>query len=174
MLVGIVARPHGLRGEVAVNLETDFAHERFRPGAELLIERQGRFDAVAVLGSRMHKGRPLVRFAGVADVGEAEPLAGCRLWIREDARPELPEGQYYHSALIGCRVETQAGEPVGEVTAIDPSTGVPLLVIEKPAGARGKRREALVPLAESICRVIDPANRRIVIEPPEGLLDLND
>jgi ribosomal 30S subunit maturation factor RimM len=64
-LVGRIARPHGLRGEVLVNPETDFVEERFQPGAVLFISRAGSLDAIRIDASRVHLGRPLVKIAGV-------------------------------------------------------------------------------------------------------------
>jgi 16S rRNA processing protein RimM len=91
------------------------------------------------------------------------------LWIRAADRAAPPDGEFYHDALIGCRVETTAGKEVGTVSRVEGPRGMSILVV-KGEGAR----EVLVPLAEAICPVIDPAARRIVIDPPEGLLDLND
>jgi 16S rRNA processing protein RimM len=167
VLVGTVARAHGLRGEVAVHVETDFLDARFAPGATLLVERAGRLTALRVATMRMHQDRPLVRFEGVDTPEAAHALSAHALWVREADRPPLGEGRFYYTALIGCRVETTAGVLVGEVERLDPSAGVPLLVVAAPGG------EVLVPLADEICRVIDPDARRIVIEPPEGLLELN-
>ena len=73
----------------------------------------------------------------------------------------------FHEQLIGCIVETRAGETVGRVVRVEGGAAASLLVVQ------GRRREVLVPLAEEICVSIDPGARRIVIEPPEGLLDLN-
>jgi 16S rRNA processing protein RimM len=96
-----------------------------------------------------------------------QPLAGASLWIRADSRAPLPEGHYYHDALIGCAVETVGGEMVGQVTRIDAFGSAPLLVVTDG------RHDILVPLAEAICVRIDPTARRIVIDPPDGLLDVN-
>jgi len=109
-----------------------------------------------------------VTFDGVQSIEAAEALRGAALWIRERERAPLAPGRFYHSDLEGCQVETTAGAVVGHVARVDTSGGgVPLLVVEGPMG------EVLVPLADAICRVIEPAARRIVIEPPEGLLELN-
>ena len=167
VLVGIVARTHGLKGEVAIDPRTDFADERFAPGAELLVEREGRLETLRVATERMHQGRPLVSFDGRASIEAVEPLRGASLWIREGTRRALEAGRFYHSELEGCRVETTRGAIVGVVARVEATGGAPLLVIEGSAG------EVLVPLAEAICREIEPAARRIVIDPPDGLLELN-
>lgn len=167
VLVGIVARTHGLRGEVVVAPHTDFPDARFAPGAVLLAKRGTGLDALTVAAMRPHQGRLLVTFEGVTTIEAAERLGRPELWIRMADRDEAPDGQFYHDELIGCRVETVRGEAVGVVTRVDETGGVPLLVIGEGADER------LVPLAEAICRVIDPAARRIVIDPPDGLLDVN-
>ena len=176
MLVGMVERPHGLRGEVVVKPLTDFPDQRFVPGAALTMARAGRTpDGTSVLridGVRWHKARPLVLFEGVETVEAAEALRGVGLWVAASDRPALEAGQFYESDLVGCRVDTEdgpsgPGTTVGTVLRVDGVPGASMLVIESPQG------EVLVPLAHDICRVIDPAGRRIVIDPPAGLLDLN-
>jgi len=173
VLVGRVAKPHGLRGDVFINSETDFPDERFAPGAQLLMRsaaagETGPTQPVTVDAVRFHNGRPIVRFMGVSSVEQAEPLARATLWVPAKSRAPLPEGQFYHDALIGCDVETVAGEAVGRVTRIDNFGSAPLLAVTD-----GRHPELLVPLAEAICVRIDPSARRIVIDPPEGLLDVN-
>ena len=173
VLVGIVARPHGLQGEVAIDPHTDFADERFAPGAVLVAGRPNRLatlrpETLRVASCRVHQGRPLVRFEGRDTIEAAESLRGTTLWIREVERVPLEPGRFYHSELTGCRVETRSGAVVGDVVRIEETGGsAPLLVVA------GRTGEVLVPLAEDICTAIEPAARRIVIEPPEGLLELN-
>jgi 16S rRNA processing protein RimM len=167
VLVGVVARPHGLRGHVIVNPETDFADERFAPGAQVLLMMDGRLRPLTVSSLRFHHGRPIVGFDGIESIEAVAPLAQHGVWIRDSDRAPLEAGRYYHSDLVGCRVETAAGIEVGEVVRVDEAGGSPLLAVEQG------RDEVLIPLAESICREIDPAGKRIVVDPPEGLLDLN-
>jgi 16S rRNA processing protein RimM len=172
VLVGRIARPHGLRGQVIVDPETDFLEERFAPGAALLrrVGSPADLETLRIASVRFHRGRPIVAFEGVDTIERAEALDRAELWIRAESRPVLPEGEFYHDALIGCRVEMAGGEVVGTVDRVEGSRGVPLLVV---LAARDGRSEVLIPLAETICRIIDPAARRIVIDPPEGLLELN-
>ncbi|HXI31471.1 MAG TPA: ribosome maturation factor RimM [Vicinamibacterales bacterium] len=166
-LVGRIARPHGLRGQVIVNLETDFPEERFQPGSELFVERGGRVEQVTVTTVRFHRERPVIGLRGVESITEAQSLAGLELRVPLDALAALPEGAFYRHDLIGCRVETTSGGAVGVVTDVEGSLAGSRLVI---AGAGG---EVLVPLAAEICREIDAAGKRIVIDPPDGLIDLN-
>jgi 16S rRNA processing protein RimM len=168
VVVGRVARAHGNRGEVSVNPETDFPESRFRPGSELFVRRGDSIKALKVAGVRLHKGRPIVAFDGLTTMDAAEALAGTELRIDPAAIVALPEGEFYRHELVGCRVEGMDGREVGEVRRVETGPGGDRLVVE---GARG---EILVPLARDICVSIDPAARRIVIAPPDGLLELNE
>ncbi len=166
-VVGRIARAQGNRGQVIVNPETDFPEERFRPGAELFIERHGGIETLAVTSVRFQRERPVLGIAGVGSMDAAEALAGLELRVPADRLSALPEGSFYHHDLVGCRVETRSGEIVGIVRNVEGSRGVNRLVV---AGSRG---DVLIPLATEICAIIDAAARRIVIDPPDGLLELN-
>ena len=169
ILVGVVARTHGIKGEVAVNAATDFPDERFKPGARLWSRaKDGSLDTLEVATMRMHQGRPLILFKGIGSMSDAELLAGRELRIAEDERDAdlLDEGEYFHRDLIGCAVVTADGEPVGEVTAVEGDRGNTRLVV------KSRRSEVLIPLADEIC-TIDVAAKRITVRPPPGLLELN-
>ncbi len=167
-VVGVVARPHGIRGQVFVNPETDFPEERFRKGAELFVNRDGHVEAVRVTSSRIQQGRPVIGIDGVADVDAARALAGVEFRVPVASLPPLPPGTFYNHDLVGSAVQTAGGEHVGTVTKVEGEFGNSRLVVQ------GDRGEVLIPLAVDICPTIDPAAKRIVIEPPEGLLDLNE
>jgi 16S rRNA processing protein RimM len=166
-VVGLIARAHGNRGQVILNAETDFPGERFQPGAELFVERGGVVRPLTITTLRFQRDRPIVGIAGVETMNDAEALAGCELRVPADRLAALPDGTFYRHDLVGCRVETSGGEPVGVVRGVEGTLDRSRLVIE---GARG---EVLVPLVPEICTTIDVRGRRIVIEPPDGLLDLN-
>jgi len=166
-LVGRIARAHGLRGQVIVNLDTDFPETRFQPGAELFIERGGTVSALRLTTVRFQRDRPVVGIEGVSSITEAEALAGCELRVPPDRLAPLPAGTFYHHDLVGCRVETSDGRSVGIVGGVEGTMAGSRLVI---AGARG---EILIPLASDICPTIDVDRKLIVVDPPEGLLDLN-
>ena len=167
-VVGRIARAHGNRGQVIVNLETDFPEERFRQGAELFIERSGRIEPLRLAAVRYQNARPVLTIEGVGTMDDAEALAGCELRIPVERLAKLPSGTFYRHELIGCGVETVDGQAVGTVDAVEGDLTGSRLVIS------GSRGEILVPLASEICRKIDVAARRIVIAPPDGLLELND
>jgi 16S rRNA processing protein RimM len=152
---------------VIVNVETDFPDERFQPGAELFIARGEKMEPLTLTSVRFHQGRPIVALAGFDGIDAAQPLAGLELRIPVERLVPLPAGMIYHHDLIGCRVETSAGELVGIVTDVDGTAGVSRLVV-----ASGDD-EILIPFATEICTAIDADGKRIVIEPPPGLLELN-
>jgi 16S rRNA processing protein RimM len=166
-IVGRIARTHGLRGEVIVNVETDFPDERFQPGAELFVTRGAELEPLTLTSVRFHQGRPIVAVAGFDGIEAALPLAGLELRIPAERLVPLPAGMIYHHDLVGCRVETSAGQLVGIVKDVDGTAGVSRLVV-----ASGDD-EILIPFASEICTTIDAPGKRIVIEPPEGLLELN-
>ncbi len=165
--VARIARPHGLRGDVILNPETDFAEERFVPGARFFVLDGPRVTTLTVDRVWFHRERPVVGFEGIESIEEAQPLAGRDLRIAEAALQPLPPGVYYHHDLVGCRVETVDGIEVGLVRKVDGSGEATRLVVDGAAG------EVLIPLAVEICRSIDPGARRIVVAAIDGLLDLN-
>jgi len=167
--IGVVARTHGNRGEVVVNPETDFPEERFAPGAQLMARgTDGSQSTLEVTTMRMHQGRPVILFAGVTSMNDAELLAGIELRVAEDesAADQLQDGEYFHRDLIGCAVVTESGESIGEVIKVDGDERAARLVVRSP------RNEVLIPLADAICTV-DLDAKRITVRPPEGLLELN-
>jgi 16S rRNA processing protein RimM len=166
--VGRIARAHGIRGQVIVSLDTDFPEERFRPGAELFIERNGAVQALTLTSVRFHRDRPVVGIAGVETMSDAEALAGRELRVPVDRLVPLPAGTFYRHELIGCRVETSSGSVVGTVEKVEGTLSGSRLVVAAPRG------EVLIPLVVEICITIDPAAKRIVVDPPEGLLEVNE
>jgi 16S rRNA processing protein RimM len=167
-VVGRIARPHGIRGQVIVNPETDFPEDRFGVGATLFLKRGDAVEPITVTSSRMHQGRPVIGLDGIADMNAAKELAGLEFRIPVDALTELPDGTFYHHDLVGCVVETAGGTPVGTVSAVEGDMSNTRLVVDASGG------ELLIPLAVDICTSIDTVAKRIVIAPPDGLLELNE
>jgi len=166
-VVGTIARSHGIRGQVIVNPESDFPEERFRPGVELFVRRAEAVERLTLTSARFHRERPIVAIAGIETIEQADTLAGLELRIPSGQLAPLPEGTFYRHDLVGCRVETTTGAAVGIVREVEGTVGGSRLVVDGPRG------DVLIPLASAICTAIDPGARRIVIDPPEGLLDLN-
>ena len=166
VLVGRVARAHGNRGQVIVNLDTDFPDERFRVGAVVMVGPSA--TARAIRDVRFHQGRPIIALEGIETMNDAEALAGAELKVPAPDARALPEHTYYHYDLIGCSVVDAAGRAIGDVTGIEGTMEMSRLVV---AGDRG---EVLIPLVAEICPEIDVRARRIVVAPPPGLLELNE
>ena len=168
VLVGRVARAHGLRGQVVVNPETDFVAERFRDGAQVWTRVDGQERLLTIVGARLEGRRPILAFDGFATLEAADALAGAELRVPESTLQALPEGTYYLHQLVGCQVETVEGAAVGEVGRVDGGAGAAVLAVN---GAKG---EVLVPLVQEICVGIDVAARVIRVRMPDGLLELNE
>lgn len=166
--VGRIVRPHGHRGGVVIESESDFAADRFREGAVVWSLVDGQPREVRIETSREFRGRWVVTLEGVRSMDEAEALRGVELRIAADDVKPLEPGAHYVYDLLKCRVETVDGRVLGQVRDVLFGTGAPVLVVSGTDDA-----EVLVPLAEEICRIVDPAKGRIVIDPPEGLVELN-
>jgi 16S rRNA processing protein RimM len=167
-VVGRIARPHGIRGQVIVNPETDFPEERFAVGSTLFLMRGGHVEPIRIASSRVQQGRPVVGIEGVGDMNAAQELGGLEVRVPIDELAELPKGTFYHHDLVGCVVVTDGGLTVGTVAGVEGHSGNTRLVVQTDRG------ELLIPLATEICTVIDPPAKRIVVAPPAGLLELNE
>lgn len=166
-LVGRIARPHGIRGQVIVNLETDFPEARFQPGATLFVRRGEAVEPLVITTVRFHQERPVIGLQGIEDMTAAQTLAGAELRVPADQLVPLPDGAFYHHDLVGCAVVTRSGQAVGTVRELEGTMTTARLVVDTPAG------EVLIPLALDICVAIEPAMKRIVVELPAGLLEVN-
>lgn len=172
LAVARVLRPRGRKGEVAAAVLTDFP-ERFATMRRAYLEVSGAEPEPAeITASWWHRGTLILQFSGVSSIGEAERLRGRIVLIPREERARLGQNQYYLWELVGCAVVRQGGERVGTVAAVEATGGVDLLRVKAEGDSRSVQ-DLLIPLAEEICTSIDVAARRIVIEPPEGLLDLN-
>ena len=167
VLVGRVARPHGIRGQVVINPETDFVEDRFRVGAKFWTRSARGDERLTVTSARLQNGRPVVGFEGFDRIEDVERLSGQDLRIAEEELQPLGAGSYYHHQLVGCVVDTIDGERVGDVVRVEGGSAGSLLAIDGPRG------QVLVPLVAEICVEIDVKAKRIRIAPPDGLLDVN-
>jgi 16S rRNA processing protein RimM len=164
LAVGRVGRPHGVRGEVTVEVRTDEPDLRFTAGSVLVTEPASR-GPLTVADARWHSGRLLVRFAGYSDRTAAEGLRDTILCV-ESAGLEPPDDpdEFHDHDLIGLRVETLAGEVVGTVDDVL-HHGQDLLVVRRAAG------ETMIPFVRPIVPEVDLPGGRMIINPPPGLLD---
>jgi 16S rRNA processing protein RimM len=169
LLVGIAVRTHGLRGELVVEVHTDSPDERFAAGSVLLARAADDAPAgsLTVESARAHSGRLLVKFAEVPDRTAAEAMRGTRLLVDAGALPPPDDPDEFHvHQLEGLRAELADGTVVGTVREVVHGPGGELLVLERP-----ELPDALVPFVRAIVPTVDLDGGRVVLTPPEGLLD---
>lgn len=164
ILVGLIHKPHGLRGEVAVEVLSDI-EDRFAQGAELSLVVPGVPPRAArVRSSRRHGRGILVAFEGVETREAAEELRGGRLEVERSSVPPARTGEFYQFELAGCRCYDR-GRDLGVVTAVIEDGGGTLLQV------RDGDLELLVPFVEGFLTEIDTAARRIDFDLPDGLVE---
>lgn len=174
-----LGRVRGLRGEIFAKGEQTPEWYAALPEVRIRLAGGGWFGAAAdgqvaglrIAEARLYSGRLAIRFAGIASANEAEPLVNGCVYVRRDARPAAPEGEVWLSELVGCAVEdVHNGRLLGRVTGWQ-DYGSPFVTLEVTAESGGE--PALVPFVKAICVEVDLGGRKIRIDPPEGLLDLN-
>lgn len=167
VIIARAVKTRGLKGEIVADLLTDFP-ERFEQLREVVAVGPGQPRLVVELEDHwFQKGRVILKLKGYDSIESAAQLLGYHFAVPEADRVQLTEGSYYDWELEGCKVETNSEMPVGIVTGVLRTGGVALLAVHDP-----ERREILIPMAEAIVVEIDIDNKRIVIDPPAGLLDL--
>lgn len=166
LVVGRIGRAHGIKGEVTVEVRTDEPELRLAPGA-LLATDPASAGPLTVATGRVHSGRLLLRFEGVADRNAAEALRNTLLIAEVDPeeRPADPE-EFYDHQLIDLDVVTRDGTAVGRIAGIAHLPYQDLLVVHRPDGT-----EVMIPFVADIVPEIDLDGQRAVVDPPSGLLD---
>jgi 16S rRNA processing protein RimM len=172
VVVGRVGRPHGVRGEVSVELRTDEPDRRFAVGNALLVRRPGAgpapaYDILSVVAARWHQDRLLVRFEELDDRTAAEGARGLVLatTVTPEERPEDPE-EFYDHQLVGLAVVTTDGREVGTVAEVLHSGAQDLLVVD-----RDGRDAAMVPFVSALVPDVDLDGGRLVVADRPGLLE---
>jgi 16S rRNA processing protein RimM len=167
LVVGRVGRPHGVRGEVSVEVRTDDPDTRFAAGAVLVTDPAER-GPLTVETLHWHSGRLLVAFAGVSDRETAEALRDTLLVVDSADLPALADpDEFYDHQIVGLRAVLPTGEMLGTVHEVVHAPAGDLLAIR-----RADRAEALVPFVAAIVPTVDLAAGQVVVDPPEGLLEL--
>jgi 16S rRNA processing protein RimM len=160
VVVGEIAKAHGVRGEVVVAVRSDNP-ERFAGGAVVYLQ-DGR--ALTVESSRPHASRLLVRFEGVADRTAAEGLRGSTLVVPISMLPELPDGEYWPHQLEGCEVVTESGRVLGRISDVVANPANDLWVTLDDAG-----RETLVPAIHEVVVEVDVGRGHVLVRDVRGL-----
>jgi 16S rRNA processing protein RimM len=166
VVIARAVRTHGLKGEIVAELLTDFP-ERFEELEELiLVSPSGERKLVQLEDYRFQKDRVVLKLAGCDDVDSAKQHVGYDFAVAEADRVPLEEDEFYDWELEGCTVKV-GDQSIGQVQSVIKTGGAEILVIADDSG-----KEQLVPLAAEIVVKVDTAARVILIDPPEGLLDL--
>jgi 16S rRNA processing protein RimM len=167
IIVARAVRTRGLKGELVADVLTDFP-ERF--------ERVSTLAGVAPNGTRQElelesywfqNERIVLKFVGFDSIDTAKALIGFEFGLPETERIELEENEFYDWELEGCLVETKCGQVVGKVREVLRTGGVELLAVESE-----EPTEVLIPMAADIVVEVDVGNKKIVVDPPDGLLEL--
>lgn len=167
VVIARVVKARGIRGEVACDIETDFP-ERFETlECVTAVMPDGTSQSLVVQDHWFHKNRVILKFQGYDDMTVARQLVGSRLVIAKSEAMDLDQGEYYEYDLIGSEAVTPQGRSLGRVTALMRTGGTDLLVVKG-------EHEHLIPFTEEICADVDVAAQRITINPPDGLLELNE
>lgn len=163
--VAKIAKPRGLRGEVVADVLTDFP-ERFEAlGDAILVFPDGSRRELSVERFWFQKGRVILKFAGISKLEVAEELRLAEVCIPQSAAVELDEDEFFDWELEGCEVSGVDGSLIGVVTELMRTAAGEILVV------KGESKEYLIPFVEKICVTVDIENKKISVDPPEGLLD---
>jgi 16S rRNA processing protein RimM len=171
VVVGRIGRPHGVRGLVTVEVRTDDPDLRFVPGAVLVTDPPER-GPLTVVDKKWHSGTLLLLLAGAdgavyGNREDVDTLRNTRLLVPVSDLPELDDpDSYYDHELVGLAAQLPDGSPLGEVTSVR-HEGAELLVVRRTDGG-----EVLVPFVAAIVPSVDVAAGHLVVDPPEGLLEL--
>lgn len=167
LVVGQIVRPHGVRGELVVDIRTDEPEQRYAVGSVLATDPAAAGPLI-IESVRPHQGRLLVTFDGVADRTMADGLRGVLLCVDSETLPPPADPDEFHDhQLIGLTAYGQDGDELGEVIRVEHAPASELLVVRLRDGRTG-----LVPFVAAMVPEVDLAGGRIVLTPPDGLFDL--
>jgi 16S rRNA processing protein RimM len=172
LVIGRVAKAHGVTGEVVIDVRTDDPADRFACGSVLRGRkpRGGPERTFVVETVREHGGRLLVRLTGIGDRNAADDLRGTLFLVESGELPPIADpDEFYDHQLEGLAVRTVAGEAIGTVTEVLHTAAGELLSIKTPEGA-----ELLVPFVSAIVTAVSLADGTVDIDPPDGLLNIED
>jgi len=164
--VARIGKPHGIRGEVTVQVLTDAPADRFVPGTEFVVEPAS-VGPLTVVSARWNKDILLLAFDGIETRNEAETLRGAKLFIETEELDEDDDEGWYEHELVG--LEARVGsQVVGKIAALHTMPVQDLLVVEAPDG-----KEILIPFVEQIVPEVNVAEGFVLLTPPDGLFDVN-
>ena len=162
LVIGKLRRPHGVRGEMQMDVYTDFP-ERLRPGVTVFVGENRQAERVRSV--RVHEPGLLIAFTGYSTSVEVGLFRNVLVYVRADDRPALPEGEYYYHQLIGLPVISDEGKPLGELTQILATGANDVYVVKNESGV-----EILLPAIESVIQEVDLQQGKIVVHLLPGLV----
>jgi len=166
VIIARAIKPRGLKGEIVAELLTDFP-ERFENVEELvLVSPSGERSTKRLEDYWFQNDRVVLKLSGYDDVETAKELVGFEFAVPESERVPLPADHYYDWELEGCTVKV-GDDTIGKVNSVLKTGGAEILIVTDNSG-----KELLIPLVDSIVVEVDPERKTIVVDPPEGLLDL--
>jgi 16S rRNA processing protein RimM len=165
MAVGMITSAHGLRGEVKMELHTDFP-ERFAPDVEVYLGDE--LEKVTISAARPHQGQMLVQFQGIEDRTAAEELRGLWVFIADEDAAELEEDTYFVHDIIGLSVQTTSGQLLGTVSEVLFTGANDVYVVQT---ADEPRREILLPAIDEVIKQVNLDEGILTVELLPGLLD---
>ncbi|RAV34466.1 ribosome maturation factor RimM [Corynebacterium heidelbergense] len=178
--IGRVVKPHGVRGEVVVEVTTDDVNRRFAPGSQLDGVQGTRGKTLTVRGMRPHQGRMLIAFEEITDRTSAESLRGLSFYA--EPLPEEDGESFYDDELVGLAVHNGltriasegCGPSIGHISGVQHTPAGQLLevLIDEGSNLPNAGRSVLIPFKRPIVPIVDLEAGLIVIKPPEGLLEL--
>ena len=167
LVVGQIVRPHGVRGELVVDIRTDEPELRYAVGSVLDTD-PATAGPLTIEAVRPHQGRLLVTFDGIADRDVADGLRGVLLCVDSETLPAPADPDEFHDhQLVGLTAYSRDGDELGEVIRVEHSPASDLLVVRLRDGRIG-----LVPFVAAMVPEVDVAAGRVVLTPPDGLFDL--
>ena len=164
LVVGRIGRAHGVLGEATIDVQTDDPDLRIKVGSKLTLDSG---QELTIKSSRWHNQILLLGFEGVNDRNQIEALRDQLISSQVDLS-QLAPGEYHYQQLIGCQVYLQNNELVGQVSEVVKLPGQDLLSVDKNGS------QVLIPMVKQIIISIDVLAKKIVVNPPEGLLDVTN
>ncbi|MDQ1621859.1 MAG: rRNA processing protein RimM [Actinomycetota bacterium] len=165
--VARIGKPHGIRGEVTVQVLTDAPGDRFVPGAEFVVEPASA-GPLTVFSARWNKDILLLAFEEIETRNQAETLRGAKLFIETDELEDEDDDEgWYEHELVGLDVRV-GDKVVGKVSALNTLPVQDLLVVTTPDG-----QEILIPFVEQIVPEVNVAEKFVLVTPPPGLFEIN-
>lgn len=162
LVVGFLRRPHGVKGEILMDVHTDFP-ERLKTGLTVFVGDD--YQPMVIASRRLHGAGMLVRFRGIKTPEDAGIYRNTRVYVPTADRPELPEGEYYHHQLIGMRVVTDEGRDLGMLADVLETGANDVYVVRDVDG-----NEILLPAIPPVILDIDPAGRQMRVHLLDGLV----